>query len=165
MLDIMKKILVFLILMLAFGWQIVNAQDAPIKIVTGHPDLKVKVNRCEASGNIVIIDLTFTNLNEKDAEGITGPTMYSGNVYEPLAFDNQGNKYSIKFEVSNQDNYSVSGIIPLFSEVPVKVSLRIEGVPESSEYIARLNLNFACKALGLETTNIMQIRNIPITRY
>ena len=160
----MKRILLFIMAIFAFGFQNVNAQDAPIKIVTGHPDLKVKVNRCEASGNIVIIELTFTNLNEKDGEGNTGPTMYNGKTYEPLAYDSQGNKFSIKFKVSNQDDYSVWGIIPLLSEVPVKVSLRIEGVPESSEYFARLNLNFACQALGLEKTNIMQIKNIPITR-
>ena len=103
----MKRILLFIMAIFAFGFQNVNAQDAPIKIVTGHPDLKVKVNRCEASGNIVIIDLTFTNLNEKDGEGNTGPTMYNGKTYEPLAFDNQGNKFSIKFKVSNQDDYSV----------------------------------------------------------
>ena len=150
--------------MFAFGIQNINAQDAPIKIVTGHPDLKVKVNRCEASGSIVLVDLTFTNLNEKDAQGETGPGMYNGAGYEPWAFDDQGNKFPIKFRVSNQNDYSVWGTVPLLSEVPVKVSLRIEGVPESSEYLARLNLNFECKALGLNPTNILQIRNIPINR-
>lgn len=160
----MKKILLILTAMFAFGLQNVSAQDAPIKIVTGHPDLKVKVNRCEASGNLVIIDLTFTNMNEQDAEGNTGPCMYSGKTYEPVAFDNQGNKFSIKFKVSNQNDYSVWATVPLLSEIPAKVSLRIEGVPESSEFFSRLNLNFDSKALGLDKTNIIQIKNIPITR-
>ena len=150
--------------MFAFGMQDVKAQDAPIKIITGHPDLKVKVNRCAASGNIVIVDLTFTNMNEKDAEGQSGPTLYSGLPCEAVAFDNQGNKFPIKFKVSNEKDYGVWGKIPLLSEIPVKVSLRIEGVPESSEFIARLNLNFDCPVLGLKPSDKIQIRNVPITR-
>lgn len=160
----MKKILLLLMAMFVFALKNVSAQDAPIKIATGHPDLKVKINRCEASGNLVIIDLTFTNLNERDAEGNTGPCTYNGKTYEPVAFDNQGNKFSIKFKVSNQNDYSVWATVPLLSEIPAKVSLRIEGVPESSEFFSRLNLNFYSKALGLDKTNIIQIKNIPITR-
>jgi hypothetical protein len=160
----MKKIILTLLATLAFGLQNVSAQDAPIKIVTGHPDLKVKVNRCEASGNLVIIDLTFSNMNQQDAEGNTGPCTYNGQAYEPVALDNQGNKFSVKFKVPNQNDYSVWATVPLLSEIPVKVSLRIEGVPESSEFFSRLNLNFDCMALGLNKTNIIQIKNIPITR-
>ena len=73
----MKKILLVLTAMFAFGLQNTDAQDAPIKIVTGHPDLKVKVNRCEASGNLVIIDLTFTNIKELDEEGNNWRCTYS----------------------------------------------------------------------------------------
>ena len=160
----MTKILLVLMAMFAFGMQDVKAQNAPIKIITGHPDLKVKVNRCAASGNIVIVDLTFTNMNEKDAKGISGPTLYSGQPCEAVAYDNQGNKFPIKFKVSNETDYKVWGDIPLLSEIPVKVSLRIEGVPESSEFFARLNLNFDCKVLGLKPSDIIQIRNVPITR-
>lgn len=160
----MKKILFVLMALFVLASQNVIAQDAPIKIATGHPDLKVKVNRCEASGNFVIIDMSFTNMNEQDAEGNTGPCTYNGKTYEPVAFDNQGNKFSIKFKVSNQNDYSVWATVPLLSEIPAKVSLRIEGVPESSEFFSRLNLNFDCKTLGLDKTNIIQIKNIPITR-
>lgn len=160
----MKKILLLFMATFAFGFQNISAQDAPIKITTGHPDLKVKINRCEASGKLVIIDLTFTNMNEQDAEGNTGPCTYNGKTYEPMAIDSQGNSFPIKFKVSNQNDYSIWATVPLLSEIPAKVSLRTEGVPESSEFFSRLNLNFDCKTLGLDKTNIIQIKNIPITR-
>ena len=57
----MKKILLILMAMLALGWQNVNAQDAPIKIVTGHPDFKIQIKRCAASGNTVIIDMILSH--------------------------------------------------------------------------------------------------------
>ena len=40
----MKKILLFLMVMFAFGIQNVSAQDG-IKIITNHPDFKIKVKR------------------------------------------------------------------------------------------------------------------------
>ena len=45
----MKKILLILMAMFAIGLQNVNAQDAPLKIVTNNPDFTIKVKRCAAS--------------------------------------------------------------------------------------------------------------------
>ena len=65
----MKKILLILMAMFAFGLQNVSAQDG-IKIITNHPDFKIKVKRCAASGKTVVIDLILTNEGTNDIEGV-----------------------------------------------------------------------------------------------
>ena len=62
----MKKILLILVAMFAFGIQNVSAQDAPLKIVTNHPDFNIKVKRCAASGKTLVIDLIATNTGSED---------------------------------------------------------------------------------------------------
>ncbi len=57
----MKKLLLILMAMFAFGIQNVSAQDAPLKIVTNHPDFNIKISRCVANGKTVIIDLLLIN--------------------------------------------------------------------------------------------------------
>ena len=57
----MKKILLTLMAIFAFGLQNVSAQDAPLKIVTNHPDFSIKVKRCAASGKTVVLDLILNN--------------------------------------------------------------------------------------------------------
>ena len=53
----MKKFLFIMMAIFAFGLQNASAQDAPLKIITNHPDFDVKVKRCAASGKSVIIDM------------------------------------------------------------------------------------------------------------
>ena len=88
----MKKVLFLLMVMIAFGFQSVHAQDTPIKIVTGHPDLKVKVKRCAASGKTIILDLVFSNEGARDVESFAllgSPAWNRGEAY-----DDEGNIYN-----------------------------------------------------------------------
>jgi hypothetical protein len=140
-----------------------------IKIVTGHPDLKVKVRRCAASGKILIIDLTFTNVGTSDVdEFLVYATRFSNNNTQTEAIDDEGNVYKDNMLVSSSGDPEYTDMSKRFSlipDVPMKVSFRITGVSESAETIARLKIGIYCRALGFsEWNHYITIRNIPIAR-
>lgn len=169
----MKKVILLMMAMFAFGLQNVSAQDAPMKIVTGDPDLKVKVTGCSANGESVFIDLILINMSEKDVGSSIMGSTFDGDRQYTEAFDDQGNRYFrnsiykdvISFKVANQNSYipNVSDF-PLPSEVPVKLRIRIEDFSEKAESITKFRLLMYCNALGLNAKNSIVIRNIPISR-
>ena len=160
----MKKFLFAMMALLAITFQGLQAQ-APLKIVTNHPDFKINVKRCAASGKTVIIDLILTNEGATDVEKIEG----AGGCYYTEAYDNDGNIYqgdAIKVRVANRQEYTCSGCgefkIPV--DVPMRFSICIENVPVSTESIARLSLRFECEKWGLNRDKLVKISNIPISR-
>lgn len=164
----MKKILLILVAVFAFGIQIVNAQDAPLKIVTGHPDFKIQIKRCAASGSTVVIDMVLSNIGAKDIDEIT---LYGSPAWgRGEAYDDEGNIYSegngkkISLQLTNIKEYrSWIGPFRLLADVPMRLNVRIEDFSTSAERIALLKLGVECRQWGLENKSIM-IRNIPITR-
>ncbi len=161
----MKKILLTLMALFAFGMQNVCAQDAPLKIVTNHPDFNIKVKRCAASGKTVVLDLILTNEGGADVENVD--VIGGGNGSE--AYDNEGNIYQkdkIKVKVANRNEFSQwgTGDFNIPTGVPMKVSVNIEGVPQAAESIARLKLIVNCKVWGLDYQKPVKFSNIPISR-
>lgn len=161
----MKKVLLILMAMFAFGLQNVSAQDG-IKIVTNHPDFKIKVKRCAASGKTVIIDLILTNLGTSDIESIEG---WGGTGRFSEAYDDEGNIYqqtSIKVRVANRENYEAysCGKFKIPVDVPIRYSVCLENVPTSVESISRLSLEFKCEKWGLNENKLVKLSNIPISR-
>lgn len=157
----MKKILLVLMAMFAFGLQNVSAQDA-IKIVTNHPDFKIKVKRCAASGKTVVIDLILTNEGTND---VKVNDVFAGGWSE--AYDDEGNIYqnSIHAKIANRERYTDSTgsfLIPV--GVPMKLSIQINNVSSSAESIARLSLRVDCPTWGLGNNKPVKISNIPISR-
>lgn len=166
----MKKVLFLLMAMFAFGFQSVNAQDEPIKIVTGHPDLKVKVKRCAASGKTIVLDLVVSNEGARDVErfALLGcPAWERGEAY-----DDEGNIYNepnggrILLKVTNGASYEpYTNEFRLLSGIPMRVSVRIEDFSTSATSIAFLKLGVDCDELGLGDHNkSITFRNIPISR-
>ena len=160
----MKKVLLFLVAMFAFGLQNTSAQDG-IKIVTNHPDLKIKVKRCAASGKTVILDLVMNNVGVNDVEKI----LVYGGCSGTEAYDDDGNIYqsnAIKVRVANRTEYECgnTGYFNIPAGVPIKLSVSIEGVPQSAESIARLKLIFVNDAWSLGRDKPVRINNIPISR-
>lgn len=150
--------------MLTFAFQGLQAQ-APMKIVTNHPDFKIKVKRCAASGKTVVIDLILTNEGATDVEEIEG----NGGCWGSEAYDNDGNIYqgeTIKVRVANRQHYSCqsSGRFKIPVDVPMRFSILIENVPASTESIARLSLLFVCGKWGLNDQKLVKFTNIPISR-
>ena len=161
----MKKFLLILTAMFAFAIQSLQAQ-APLKIVTNHPDFKINIKRCAASGKTVIIDLILTNEGATDVEKIIG---YGGRMYHTEAYDSDGNIYqqnNVKVRVANRSEYNGewSGEFMIPVGVPMRYSICIENVPVSAESIARLNLHFECPKWGLGENKLVKISNIPISR-
>lgn len=159
----MKKILLLLMAMFAFGLQNVSAQDA-IKIVTNHPDFKIKVKRCAASGKTVVLDLILTNEGVNDVEGVrahAGP--WGAEIY-----DNEGNIYSgsdIRIKVANMKNYDTyCADFNIPTGVPIRLTLQINNVSNSAESLARLKLPVLCSAWGINGDKPVRINNIPISR-
>ena len=159
----MKKLLLILMAMYAFGIQNVSAQDAPLKIVTNHPDFNIKISRCVANGKTVIIDLLLINEGTNDAEDLYVGGGHNGSE----AYDNEGNIYvnGLKVKIANRPEYSPSqSNFNIPTGVPMKLSISIDGVPQSAESIARLKINIVCRAWGIDSNKPVRISNIPITR-
>ena len=159
----MKKVLLILMAMFAFGLQNVSAQDG-IKIVTNHPDFKVKVNRCVASGNTVIIDLSFINEGSNDIDELN----VFGGAGKSSAIDSDGNTYesnNIKVKLSKENEYhNYLTTLSMPTDVPMKVSVRLDNVSKTAEAIARLKLIVKCRPWGLSDDKPVRISNIPISR-
>ena len=86
-----------------------------------------------------------------------------------VTYDNEGNIYgcgSNLVKLANNPEYSDhdSGVFTILSGVPMRLSIRIEGVSTSAESIARITLPFECQAWGLNSQKPVKITNIPITR-
>ena len=161
----MKKILLILMAVFAFGIQNVSAQDAPLKIVTGHPDFKIQIKRCAASGNTVLIDIVFNNIGISDIEEMN---VYGGS-WGSEAFDDDGNIYqsrALKVKAANKPSFDSeeTGWFSLPTGVPVRLTINIEGVPQSVESISRLKLRLYCQSWGINYEKPVLISNIPITR-
>ena len=166
----MKKILLILMAMFAFGIQNVSAQDAPLKIVTNHPDFKIKIKRCAASGKTVVLDLILLNEGVNDVEGVMafgGQGRWTWSCAE--AYDDEGNIYqneNIKIKVANRPKAIRFTCLSLSfpTGVPIKLSLQFNNFSTSAESIARLKLVFLCNPWGLNGDKPVKISNIPITR-
>lgn len=131
-----------------------------MKIVTGHPDFKMKVTRCEESGNKVYVDLILENIGSSDCKiGIHGGLGGNSN-----AIDDEGNKYTNSdFLVQLGKGYPNSGeeYTVLYPEVPVKVKLIISGVPESATSFKLINLMVQCSEWNL-SWHTVKLHNVPI---
>ena len=161
----MKKILLILMAMFAFGMQNASAQDAPLKIITNHPDFDVKVKRCAASGKSVILDMVFTNKGDKDVI-IEVIANYFDGLYTEV-YDDEGNKYrnGISVKVANGEYKGRVTDYRLITGIPVKVSFCINNVSNTAENIAYFEGAIKCKEWGLpDKDKWLVIRNVPITR-
>ena len=126
---------------IALGFQAISAQEIPIKIVTGHPDFKLKVTRCVASGKTVVVDMVVTNLGDNDVERFK----VHGSGYATKAYDDQGNIYDsdINVKIANKPYTTGAHEIKLVSGVPTKYSIMISNVSLQAESLVLIEL-FPC---------------------
>ena len=153
----MKKLLVLFSALCCMA--VVFAQTPTI--VTGHPDFKVKVTRCAASGKVVVLDLVFTNVSATDVESWSIAT----NSGESVVYDSEGNVYSgnsLAVKVSNLNYNNYLRNLKMISDVPMKVSLQITGVPANVEALARVDLAVDIPLFNIKSP--IKIKNIPIER-
>lgn len=159
----MKK---FFTLMAAVCCMTVAFAQAP-QIVTGHPDFKVKVTRCEASGKNVVLDMVFTNVSAQDVEewAIYADRCCPGTS---VVYDSEGNIYKesvLKVKVSNGAYSAYFTNMKMISDVPMKVSLMITGVPANVESLARVDLDVTVPLFNIDGYKApIKLKNIPIAR-
>lgn len=166
----MKKLFFVVFVTVFFSLQNAFAEVPPTKISIGTPDLGVQIKRCIADDKTVFVDLVFTNKTDDDVN------IRMGNVNLMNAFviyDSEGNSYTggqrmIRCANTPYTEWEVEFLaIP---EIPVKVQIKISGVPRNAEYISLIKLPIHCDALGLNFLDMAHnnkypsLRNIPITR-
>ena len=131
--------------------------------MTNHPDFKIKVKRCAASGKTVVLDLILNNEGTNDVK----IDMVVVDAWSE-AYDNEGNIYQgndLKVKVANKPDYNgryYDFMIP--TGVPMRLSIQINNVSTSAESIARFSLCIDCSAWGLNSQKLVKFSNIPITR-
>jgi hypothetical protein len=134
----------------------ISASDGAFKIVTNHPDFKIKVTRCEASGRTCILDFLMENQGTSDVSLHVESSSTVG-------FDDEANEYDCRQQmfltVSGKDATSFS----LRAGVPIKGQIRFESVPESAQSFRRIDLSMRCDAWGLSYTKPVILKNVPIT--
>lgn len=155
----MKKILFTLAMMLmAIG---ANAQ---MKIVTGHPDLRVKLLRCVASDKTVVMDFVFSNDGSRDCRLL----YVGGGYYGSQAFDDDANAYNgqdVKVSVGKERLTDGGSSNAFPAETSLKVRVQIENVSLSATEFTRLNLGVSVEEFGMDgRAKPMKLYHIPITR-
>ena len=129
-----------------------SSRIAPVegtKIVTHHPDLKIKLRRCEVNGKTCVIDLIMENL---------------GSDTESFANDDEANRYTFSVQVTGRDLNYYSTKIELLNNVPIKARIQIEGVESAATMFKRIHLATRCESFGLYTSKPITFYNIPISR-
>jgi hypothetical protein len=155
----MKKLLLILMAIIAFNLQIITAQEAAMKIASGNPDLKVQVKRCVANGDQVFIDLTFMD----EAEDVEATILCQGWTEIQDSDGNTYNGYPNLFcKIAKGEYTPYPPSFTLLEGTPIKVFFKLEKVPSSTEFIARMKIRMESKKYGIP--NYVTIKNIPITR-
>lgn len=171
----MKKTILFLVLLILILPFNLSAQDEGLRIVSPHPDLKVKITRCEAVGdNICEIDITLENYADREVDFI----VYGGNGSVPYsdiqnatcseAYDSNGNAYledKVKMK-GTQHGYTSRSLSGKLGSMQYMVGhFRIEDVPANVDSFRKvvfcLKSDFWDIGSGEKRINIY---NLPIIR-
>lgn len=166
----MNRILLLFATLFVFGLQAISAQDDPLTIETGHPDLSVKIKRCVASGKTIIIDAILKNMGDSE-KNIEIWTMQTGNM-EPhsSAYDDEGNTCQPCKNGKNiwvavgripSDGDWKTGSFKLIPNIPTKVSFKIVGMPNSAQYLSLFDFDVRG---DYNLDERVKMTNIPISR-
>ena len=136
-------------------------REGAFKLVTNHPDFKIKVRRCEASGKTCVIDLIVENVGSTD---VTMLVSYHSSYM--IAYDDEANQYTnMKLSLGSTEWINSGGSYrTLMAGVPVKARIQIEGVAESATMFRRLDWKMQCEAWGLNLSKPIKFINLPISR-
>lgn len=134
-------------------------QVTGLKIVTNHPDLEIKLKRCQVSGKTCVIDFIMTNYGNDTKIQLIG-SQWSN---ESTAFDDEGNEYRFAVQATNS-GLGGDVMVDILTDVPIKCRIQIEGVASSASVFKRIKLSTDCRVLGLNQNKPIMFYNVPITR-
>lgn len=159
----MKRLIkLFLILLFANAF-IISAQAQereilPLKIKTNHPDLKVKIQRCDVSGDIAILEFLLENISDNDVN-------FYLSVLNVALYDDEGNKYTKVYQALGKNKLSTMDISSVLGAgVPIKLRLQVEGIEESATIFRRCDIGIFCNDFNMNWDKPIKIQNIPINR-
>lgn len=141
------------------------AQDEPLRIETGHPDLLVKVKRCQAAGDRLVLDLLIKNLCCETSLRFGG-----GNAFEyggSIAYDDEGNKYTGMDMLVNWGTDEPGHIarVNLPENVPLKFRVTLKGFDKNATFLSKVNLYCSSKELGIKWGEYyIELFNVPVSR-
>lgn len=160
--KILKSLLIISIVILTSLGAL--AQSKGMTLISGNPDFKVKVTRCEASGKTVVLDMVLENIGSRDVE-----VRFDAYGYI-LAYDDEGNKYGdrdrkVKLFLAGRETNGIQ----LPTDVPLKARVQIEGVPMSAQVLKRVDIYWYCpdwggNAMGGSNGKMIKMTNVPISR-
>ncbi|MCH5331678.1 MAG: hypothetical protein J1E33_04650 [Alistipes sp.] len=163
----MKRIFIFIAMLLGLSTTGI-AQTNSFRIVTSHPDLKIKVQRCEASGSTCIIDLILENIGGSD---VTIGFLCKKTV----AYDDEANNYEGLVSLNGKPprNTYYRTLLPV--NVPIKARVQIEGLSTAATMFRRIDLNFYCDdwligngdigwSMMRKYEKFAKLMNVPISR-
>ena len=134
-------------------------QVTGLKIVTNHPDLEIKLKRCQVSGKTCVIDFIMTNYGNDTKIQLIG-SQWSN---ESTAFDDERNEYRFAVQATNS-GLGGDVMVDILTDVPIKCRIQIEGVASSASVFKRIKLSTDCRVLGLNQNKPIMFYNVPITR-
>lgn len=132
-----------------------STKQGGMTIYAAHKDLKIKINRCEAAGNIVVIDFMLENAGSEDVDF---------SLKTNKAYDDENNIFdgTVRIKIGNTSlSNDVSTNLP--SEIPLKGRIQIDGVPESATTFKRIDFVMGSRAWGLSSQEL-RLTNVPISR-
>lgn len=165
----MKTILkLFVVSILAIGSNTLFAQTSGLKITTGHPDIKVKIQRCEASGSTCVIDFIIQNAGSSDIDfGLVGGNGYVAGSGTKV-YDDEGNMYGRDAVYVGFGSNLTRNLDPqtLPAGIPRKARIQIEGVATAATNFLRIDLRANSNSLRwrFDADHKILLENVPITR-
>lgn len=144
----------------------VQQRSQGMRVVTNHPDLEIKVKRCQVSGKTCVIDFIMTNYgNDTTAEFYTSNASHVPMDTRTKAFDDEGNIYEIhRIGFGGTISDWPSERVNLLNDTPLRCRIEIEGVSSSATLWKRILLTAKCGSLGLQHNKPIMFYNVPITR-
>lgn len=137
-----------------------DSEERPMRIITNHPDFKIKIKRCEAAGKTCVIDLIIENIGYED---VIIQTRGGGDCF--IGYDDEMTEYTnIKISIGNSNWLGYWENRQLMANIPIKARIQIEGVPAAATMFRRIDWLINCRAWNLGENKKVKFLNIPITR-
>ena len=155
----MKRILYFALLI-----SMAVTINAQVKVISPHPDIKIKFLRCKEAGGTATLEFTLTNLSRKDI------IIYMWGA-EPTRttkiYDAEWNYYDTDEQVNIQiangpaSSYMKCTENTFPADIPVKCKVAINGLDEYAAELSRVVIDM----LVVNGTNKdIEFKNVPIIR-
>ena len=142
----------------------VEVEPGAFKIITHHPDFRVKVLRCEVSEQTCVIDLQLINRSSEDVYVRTGGVHW----FEHTAYDDAGNHYEkerFRIAVGNLSEwigYQKDLLIP--AQGLLKARVQLEGVKSDATVFSVMKIGIDSDVWQLGRDKYLTFRNLPISR-